>query len=83
MRLVGSVNEHNWNSRGHFFGAAAESMRRILINRARDKSRQKRGGERQRMDLDHVQVALDTPSEDLLALDEALLRNVGFVVHWR
>jgi RNA polymerase sigma factor (sigma-70 family) len=61
-----------WCSRGHFFAAAAEAMRRILINRARDKSREKRGGGRQRVDLDAIEIALDTPPEDLLALDEAL-----------
>lgn len=72
LRLVGGDQDRNWNSRGHFFGAAAAAMRRILINRARDKKREKRGGDRQRVDLENVQVALDTPSEDLLALDEAL-----------
>ena len=61
-----------WNSRGHFFAAAAEAMRRILINRARDKNRQKRSGGWQRVDLDAIEIALDTPAEDLLALDEAL-----------
>ena len=72
LRLVGTDEPSQWNSRGHFFGAAAEAMRRILINRARDKSRQKRGGGLHRIDLDNVQVALDTRSDDLLALDEAL-----------
>ena len=62
----------HWDSRGHFFAAAAESMRRILINRARDKNRLKRGGGRQRLDLDQVELALDTPDEELLALDEAM-----------
>jgi RNA polymerase sigma factor (TIGR02999 family) len=61
-----------WNSRGHFFAAAAEAMRRILINRARDKNRLKRSGGWQRVDLDAIEIALDTPAEDLLALDEAL-----------
>src|SRR5262245_54420421 len=61
-----------FNSRGHFFGAAAEAMRRILINRARDKQRLKRGGQRQRVKLEAIEVALDTADEDLLALDEAL-----------
>ena len=60
------------HSRGHFFAAAAEAMRRILINRARDKNRQKRSGGWQRVDLDAIEIALDTPAEDLLALDEAL-----------
>ena len=72
LRLVGSDSERKWDSRGHFFAAAAEAMRRILLNRARDKKRQKRGGGRQRIDLDKIQVAMDTPSEELLALDEAI-----------
>ena len=72
LRLVGDGQSDNWNSRGHFFGAAAEAMRRILINRARDKHRQKRGGGRHRVDLDNVRVALDTQPDDLMALDEAL-----------
>jgi RNA polymerase sigma factor (sigma-70 family) len=61
-----------FHSRGHFFAAAAEAMRRILINQARDRRRIKRGGDRQKIDLDQIAVALDTPDEDLLALDEAL-----------
>src|SRR5205814_8540041 len=72
LRLVDVEKAQHWNSRGHFFGAAAEAMRRILINRARDKSRQKRGGTLPRVDLDAIEIALDTPDEDLLALDEAL-----------
>jgi RNA polymerase sigma factor (sigma-70 family) len=64
----------HWNSRGHFFAACAEAMRRILVNRARDKKRAKRGGERQRVDLDQIEIALDTNDEQLLALDEALTR---------
>jgi RNA polymerase sigma factor (sigma-70 family) len=62
----------SFSSRGHFFAAAAEAMRRILINRARDKQRVKRGGQRRRVDLDAIEVALDTPDDELLALDEAL-----------
>jgi RNA polymerase sigma factor (TIGR02999 family) len=74
LRLVGpDVSGKQWEGRGHFFAAAAEAMRRILINRARDKNRQKRGGGNlRRVDLDAIEVALDTPDEDLLALDEAL-----------
>ncbi len=72
LRLVGSDSERKWDSRGHFFAAAAEAMRRILLNQARDKKRQKRGGGRQRIDLDKIQVAMDTPSEELLALDDAI-----------
>lgn len=74
MRLVDAEQAQNWNSRGHFFGAAAEAMRRILINRARDKKRLKRGGHLQRLDLDKIEFALGTESEELLALDEALER---------
>jgi RNA polymerase sigma factor (TIGR02999 family) len=72
LRLVGPANAQGWASRGHFFAAAAEAMRRILINRARDKNRQKRGGGIRRIDLDQVESALETDDEDLLALDEAL-----------
>jgi RNA polymerase sigma factor (TIGR02999 family) len=71
LRLVG---EQHFDSRGHFFAAAAEAMRRILVNRARDKKRLKRGGERHRVDLDKIEFALDTSDEDLIALDEALTR---------
>jgi RNA polymerase sigma factor (TIGR02999 family) len=73
LRLVGPVVPgKQWEGRGHFFAAAAEAMRRILINRARDRNRQKRGGDLRRLDLDAIEVAHDTPDEDLLALDEAL-----------
>ncbi len=74
IRLVDADKAQHWDSRGHFFAAAAESMRRILLNRARDRKRLKRGGERQRIDLDEIEVALDTPAEDLIALDEVLKR---------
>lgn len=74
LRLVGVKQEQHWDSRGHFFGAAAEAMRRILVNRARDKNRLKRGGQRQRVDLDQVELALDTNDEQLLELDEALIQ---------
>ena len=63
-----------WDSRGHFFVAAAEAMRRILINRARDKGRMKRGGELRRIDLDKIEIAVGTSDDDLLALDEAVER---------
>jgi RNA polymerase sigma factor (TIGR02999 family) len=74
LRLVGPANAEGWASRGHFFAAAAEAMRRILINRARDKNRQKRGGGFRRIDLDQVESALETDDEELIALDEALER---------
>jgi RNA polymerase sigma factor (TIGR02999 family) len=74
LRLVDTEQELPWNSRGHFFGAAAEAMRRILINRARDKARLKRGGGRKRVDLDKLTVADQADDDDLLALDDALER---------
>src|SRR2546425_5710899 len=72
LRLVGAQQGQRWDSRGHFFAAAAEAMRRILLNRARDKKRAKRGGECRRVDLDQIEIALDTSDEQLIALDEAL-----------
>src|SRR5262249_14715715 len=57
LRLVGAGPESNWDSRGHFFVAAAGAMRRVLINRARDKMRHKRGGGWKRIDLDRLAVA--------------------------
>jgi RNA polymerase sigma factor (TIGR02999 family) len=77
LRLVAgaeeqSAREQSWDSRRHFFAAAAESMRRILIDRARDKHRLKRGGGWRRLRLDRIDVSLEEPPDDLLALDEAL-----------
>jgi RNA polymerase sigma factor (TIGR02999 family) len=72
LRLVGAEKSHPWDSRGHFFSAAAEAMRRILLNRVRDKKRQKRGGTRERISLDQVVLALDMPAEELMELDEAI-----------
>lgn len=72
LRLVGHDNEQRWQSRGHFFAAAAESMRRILVESARRKHRLKRGGERLRVELDDVPAKPAAPIEDLLALDDAL-----------
>jgi RNA polymerase sigma factor (TIGR02999 family) len=77
LRLLGgggqrADGEVHWESRGHFFAAAAEAMRRILINRARDKRRVKRGGGWRRVDLDRLVVVDDATPEDLLALDDAL-----------
>ena len=63
-----------WDRRGHFFAAAAEAMRRILINRARDKSRQKRGGRRKRLDWNKLEVADDASREDLIEIDESVQR---------
>ncbi|MCC7375203.1 MAG: sigma-70 family RNA polymerase sigma factor [Verrucomicrobiales bacterium] len=71
LRLVG--NDHNhWNGRGHFFGAAAEAMRRILIENARRKHRAKRGGQFTRVDLDSIDVAATCSDDQVLAVDEAL-----------
>jgi RNA polymerase sigma factor (TIGR02999 family) len=67
----GSSPPH-WHSRGHFFAAAAEAMRRILVENARRKGRLKRGGDRQRIDLDAVPVPGPDNPEELLAVDEAL-----------
>jgi RNA polymerase sigma factor (TIGR02999 family) len=71
LRLVGD-NPTPWNSRGHFFAAAAEAMRRILIDKARQKRRPKHGGQRRRVTLDDASPSVEQPADDLLALDEAL-----------
>jgi RNA polymerase sigma factor (TIGR02999 family) len=73
-RLVGGDSTANWNSRGHFFAAAAEAMRRILVEQARRKRSIKRGGGRHRVDLDSACAISDSPSLDMLALDEALTK---------
>lgn len=72
LRLVGSENSRSWNSRGHFFGAAAEAMRRILIENARRKLSQKRGAGAQRIDLSNIELAMETDDERLLLVNEAL-----------
>jgi RNA polymerase sigma factor (TIGR02999 family) len=74
LRLIDPSGEQRWESPGHFFAAAAEAMRRILINRARDKKRLKRGGDRQRLDLDRVEVAFETPPDEILEVDEAITK---------
>src|SRR5262245_35448826 len=74
LRLVDDEQARHWNSRGHFFAAAAEAMRRVLIDRARARLSQKRGGDRRRVPLEEVGPPAGTPPEDLLALDEALDR---------
>jgi RNA polymerase sigma factor (TIGR02999 family) len=71
LRLVDADRGPHWNGRGHFFAAAAEAMRRILVENARRKGRLRHGGGRQRLDLDQV-VVDEADSEDLLALNEAL-----------
>lgn len=72
LRLVDVERAQCWHSRGHFFAAAAEAMRRILIDRAREKLSLKRGGDRKRVPLDEIDPPADKSSEELLALDEAL-----------
>lgn len=74
LRLVGGDRQQSWNSLGHFFGSAAEAMRRILVERARSKGRLKRGGNWKRVDLDSECGVSHPPEFDLLALDEALTR---------
>ena len=72
LRLVGGASCQNWDGRGHFFAAAAEAMRRILVDRARHKGTRKAGGDRRRVDLDRLESALGEPDPELLALEEAL-----------
>src|SRR5262249_13901021 len=79
LRLVGKedpsgATKKDWENRGHFFAAAAEAMRRILIDQARQKRSQRRGGNIKRRELDQVEIAAPEPSLDMLALDEALER---------
>jgi RNA polymerase sigma factor (TIGR02999 family) len=74
LRLVDVEQAQRWNSRGHFFAAAAEAMRRILVDCARTKQAQKHGGGRRRIDLDEVKDVVEAAPEALLGLDEALSR---------
>ena len=76
LRLVDVAKAQHWNSRGHFFAAAAEAMRRILVENARRRARVKHGGDRGREELAPSEIAAPEVSEDLLALDEALERLV-------
>jgi len=71
LRLIGAQSIH-WNSRGHFFSAAAEAMRRILVERARKKSARKHGGGLRQVNLDEVDLAIESEDELLLLLDESL-----------
>jgi len=73
LRLVDTDKAPHWNTRGHFFAAAAEAMRRILVDSARRKGRPKHGGDRQQVDLDQALSVAD-PSENLVALDDALAK---------
>ncbi|HVR35586.1 MAG TPA: sigma-70 family RNA polymerase sigma factor [Methylomirabilota bacterium] len=72
LRLTGSDPSQPWDGRTHFFAAAAEAMRRILIESVRRKSRLKHGGQLERVNVDDVELPLPMPDDELLALDEAL-----------
>jgi RNA polymerase sigma factor (TIGR02999 family) len=72
LRLVGPGAARDWDGRGHFFAAAAEAMRRILLERARGKGRAKRGGQWRRVDLEDPALAVSAPPDLVLTLDEAL-----------
>jgi RNA polymerase sigma factor (TIGR02999 family) len=72
LRLVGSQPDQRWDGRGHFFAAAAEAMRRILVDKARSRHRLKRGVGRARVDLEAAEPAIPDTDDDVLALDEAL-----------
>jgi RNA polymerase sigma factor (TIGR02999 family) len=74
VRLVGNHQPQDWNGRGHFFAAAAEAMRRILVEAARRKKCEKHGGGRDRMELPADDIAAPDPELDLVALDAALTR---------
>ncbi len=72
VRLVDQKQCQNWNSRGHFFGAAAEAMRRILVDQARRRNAAKRGGQADRVELLESAIAAPEPDQDVLALSDAL-----------
>ena len=72
VRLVDVEKAQHWNTRGHFFAAAAEAMRRILVQNARRRGRLKHGGAHSRLDMNNLEIAAPERSEELLALDEAL-----------
>ena len=72
LRLVDGDKAQHWNSRGHFFAAAAEAMRRILVDNARRKQSKKRGGDRVRLDLDRLAAATSERVDDVLDIDAAL-----------
>jgi RNA polymerase sigma factor (TIGR02999 family) len=74
LRLVSESADQRWDNRGHFFAAAAEAMRRILVERARRKRAVKHGGDRDRVGLDESLLAAPEPREDLITLDEALTK---------
>jgi len=73
VRLIGK-GDPGWDSRGHFFAAAAQAMRQILVEQARRKGAVKHGGDRKRVELNDSEAVIKPPNEDILALDEALVR---------
>jgi RNA polymerase sigma factor (TIGR02999 family) len=72
LRLVDGSSDGNWDDRGHFFAAAAEAMRRILVDRAREKATVKRGGKLRRINFDHLETASDERMDELLEVNDAL-----------
>ena len=74
LRLVGEDARRPWNGRGHFFAAAAEAMRRILVDHARRKQAEKRGGQSCRVPLEEAGVSFTSPTDELLDIDHALTR---------
>src|SRR5713226_9005381 len=74
LRLVDVEKVQSWDSRGHFFAAAAEAMRRILVDRAREKGREKRGGTLKKLNIDAVDLATTAAPEQLLEIDDALAK---------
>ena len=77
IRLVDVEKVQHWDSRGHFFSAAAEAMRRILVDRARHKETLRAGGNARRVNLEDIEPAIEGPKLDLLALEESLQRLEG------
>jgi RNA polymerase sigma factor (TIGR02999 family) len=78
LRLVSGGRPDGWDGRGHFFAAAAEAMRRILVEAARRKGRARHGGGQRRIDLGESALVTESPGDDLLAIDEALTRLAEF-----
>src|SRR5206468_3934901 len=74
LRLVDTDQDRHWNGRGHFFAAAAEAMRRILVDQARRKRAEKRGGRGRRVPLDDAGAGFTSPADELLDIDQALTR---------
>jgi RNA polymerase sigma factor (TIGR02999 family) len=72
LRLVDGKDGQQWDNRWHFFAAAAEAMRRVVLNRARDKKRLKRGGDLRRVEMEQINLTFDANDDELIALDEAL-----------